>query len=250
MDPYYDEDGITIFHGDARDIVPRLTWDVAITDPPFGVNEAAWDSPEIISELLKTVIQDLTSADRRALIWPGMAALTSYPPPAAIGGVYQPQTVNRTRWGVQNFAPVLFYGRDPFQMDGRGCRPVAFQYSMRAPEKGIDHPCPKPLEWMRWSVLRAARAGEHILDPFMGSGTTLLAAKELGHPAIGIEVERAYCYVAIARLRQRVLPLQGVSDAERSLTRDRRPGGVVDRRRLAPDRRAACTERSAIAALF
>jgi site-specific DNA-methyltransferase (adenine-specific) len=70
-----------------------------------------------------------------------------------------------------------------------------------------DHgfPCPKPLRWMRWLVKKASLEGELILDPFMGSGTTLRAAKDLGRRAIGIEVEERWCELAAKKLEQEVL---------------------------------------------
>jgi DNA modification methylase len=68
-----------------------------------------------------------------------------------------------------------------------------------------DHPSPKPYEAMRWIVSRFP--GDSICDPFMGSGTTLRAAMDLGRKAIGIEIEERYCEIAAKRLQQAVLPL-------------------------------------------
>jgi DNA modification methylase len=64
----------------------------------------------------------------------------------------------------------------------------------------------KPTELMRWCIGFAPDA-QTILDPFMGSGTTLRAAKDLGRRAIGIEINESYCRIAVERLRQEVLAL-------------------------------------------
>ncbi len=71
------------------------------------------------------------------------------------------------------------------------------------PEK--EHPCPRPLDMMIYLVSILSAPGELLLDPFMGSGTTLRAAKDLGRRAIGIEIEEKYCEIAANRLRQGVL---------------------------------------------
>jgi DNA modification methylase len=71
-----------------------------------------------------------------------------------------------------------------------------------------NHPCPKPEPLMIELVSLFTDEGETILDPFMGSGTTLLAAKRLGRRAVGIEVSEAFCEEAVRRLRQSVLALE------------------------------------------
>jgi DNA modification methylase len=64
----------------------------------------------------------------------------------------------------------------------------------------MGHPCPKPLHWMTWAVQLGSRDGHLILDPFLGSGTTLVAAHQLGRRGIGIEISEAYCEIAAGRL--------------------------------------------------
>jgi site-specific DNA-methyltransferase (adenine-specific) len=67
------------------------------------------------------------------------------------------------------------------------------------------HPCPKPYSAWRWLLERCSDENTVVLDPFCGSGTTLVAAKDLGLRAIGIEIEEHYCEIAAKRLSQEVL---------------------------------------------
>ena len=73
------------------------------------------------------------------------------------------------------------------------------------PSEKNGHPCPKPLGWMLWLVGLASLPGETIIDPFMGSGTTLRAAKDMGRRGIGIEIEEKYCEIAAKRMSQECL---------------------------------------------
>lgn len=70
-----------------------------------------------------------------------------------------------------------------------------------------DHPTPKPPELAAYFIRLHTQPGETVLDPFMGAGPTLIAAKQLGRKAIGIEIEEKYCEMAVQRLRQEVMPL-------------------------------------------
>ncbi len=70
-----------------------------------------------------------------------------------------------------------------------------------------EHPTQKPLRLMKELIDDFSQIGDTILDPFMGSGTTLRAAKDLGRRAIGIEIKEKYCAIAVERLRQAVLPM-------------------------------------------
>jgi site-specific DNA-methyltransferase (adenine-specific) len=228
--PYYEQEGITIYHGDCREVLPTLDpVDALITDPPYGVNLTTktsdfrdsanfdggaslkasvlyGDDPDDIRRLIGEVMPVALSLAKRALIFPGTRMMWAYPEARAVGGVFTPSGAGRSSWGFQCVHPILFYGRDPFLEDGQGNRPNGFRTEQPNLER-IDHPCPKPLSWMRWCVSRGTREGETILDPFMGSGTTLRAAKDLGRQAIGIEIEERYCEIAARRLQQSVLPL-------------------------------------------
>jgi site-specific DNA-methyltransferase (adenine-specific) len=70
------------------------------------------------------------------------------------------------------------------------------------------HPAEKPLPLIAYLIGKATDPDDVVFDPFMGSGTTLRAAKDLGRKAIGIEIEERYCEIAAKRLSQMVLPLQ------------------------------------------
>jgi site-specific DNA-methyltransferase (adenine-specific) len=218
--PYYDHAGVTIYHGDSRDVLPRLAADVLITDPPYGVNlgkhaaaketrgwlakkgyESYDDTPENFLAVVVPVIRLALASVRRGLVFCSDTGLQQLPTFDALGGVFLPSGMGRTKWGFQNFSFCALYGVAP-ELHG-GARPTGISSTAIAEKNG--HPCPKPEAWMRWAVALVSRAGEIVIDPFAGSGTTLRAAKDLGRRAIGIEIEERYCEIAAKRLAQEVL---------------------------------------------
>lgn len=222
--PFYDQDGCTIFVGDCRDILPHLPKvDAVITDPPYGVNignhagaadtrlgmltkgcyETYEDTPENFVQIVVPAIQLALDICGRAMIFAVPPAMWSLPAPRAIGGIFLPHSVGRNPWGFSTISHCLLYGSAPD--NHKGCRSTGIINYSVATKNG--HPTPKPLEWMTWAVSLGSRDGETILDPFMGSGTTLRAAKDLGRRAIGIEINEAYAKIAVERLRQGVLNL-------------------------------------------
>ena len=208
--PYYERGGITIYHGSCLDIMPHVHADVMVTDPPFGIDyQSGHDGvlPRSIAGDKDTSLRDAAldvwgdrpaivfgswrrerpSATRMVLVWDtkgalGMGALDLPWKPAhqeiyVLGtGFHGPRTSD-----VLTFAPVQ---------------------SMAS--NGRVHPHEKPVPLLA-ELLRKCPPGV-VIDPFMGSGTTLRAAKDLGRRAIGIEIEERYCALAAKRLAQEVLP--------------------------------------------
>ncbi len=203
MTPYYEADGITIYHGDCRDVLPSLSADVLLTDPPYGFRKAAWDGEFPIEWL-----EPAGTATRLAAgIMPGVHNLLRLP--LAFGGLAYTWTLSchltngmtRGLMGFGNWIPVAVFARDGVSL----YRPQQDATGVPVVGDMPDHPSPKPLKAMLWIVSRFPDGS--ILDPFMGSGTTLVAAKELGRKAVGIEREELYCEVAARRLAQGVLDL-------------------------------------------
>jgi site-specific DNA-methyltransferase (adenine-specific) len=201
MKPYYERDGIVIYHGDCREILPALgPVDLVLTDPPYGVNKtyaSHVDTPESLSALVAATLPMLAALSPKRLITCGVGNIWKYPAADWVICWWKPNAMTRSAVANANvWEPVLVYGCKGFGVDGVTATIIP---------QDIDHPCPKPIRLMQWLIERASEAGETILDPFMGSGTTLRAAKDLGRKAIGIEIEERYCEIAAKRLSQEVL---------------------------------------------
>lgn len=202
MRPYYEQDGITIYHGDCREILPAITADVVLTDPPYGVNKDYGqyaDSVIALGETVGAVLPMLRAITGRQLITCGIGNIWRYPPADWVLCWWKPNAMTRSKVANANiWEPILVYGCKGFGVDG--------VVATITPQPN-GHPCPKPLKLFTWLLARASTATDVVLDPFVGSGTTLRAAKDLGRRAIGIEIEERYCEIAARRLDQTVLAL-------------------------------------------
>jgi DNA modification methylase len=200
MRPYYEQDGITIYHGDCRDVLPSLRADAVVTDPPYGLDFpyiGYADTRENLEVLVSDVFPLWMAAAPRVFVLCGPTQIGLYPQPTWVSSVVWNTTGSFGKYGYNQWTPVLCYGDDlkgfgnvNGTMKGdvlriSGGSGVGFQRN--ADEK--QHTCPKPFNLMRLVLERFVGAGGSVVDPFMGSGTTLLAAKETYRRGIGIEIE-------------------------------------------------------------
>jgi hypothetical protein len=220
--PYYEQDGITIYNADCREVLfSGVSFDVLVCDPPYGVSlgvgkdtrggshglaKASYASYDDSDEAFRAVVLPVLTAcllrSKRGAVFAG-PRVQDLPKGTVCGGVYCPAGTGRHRWGFNCFLPVVFYGTAPEL--NKGGKQTVIKSTARAEDNG--HPCPKPIEWMEWLVSVSALPSDVVIDPFCGSGTTLLAALKLGRKAIGIEIEERYCEIAAKRLSQGVLAL-------------------------------------------
>lgn len=222
LTPYYEESGITIYHGDCRDVIPLLSGvDAVATDPPYGVNlgdadtgqerergrqsyTMFSDTPEYLNAVIVPCFVDALRISKRAALTPGNRNAFLYPKPDDIGVWYHPAGSGRGKWGIVLAHVILYYGPDPRGGQQATASSVLWRDNLSVSDYRKLHPCPKPIKFAKWLVGKVSLEGETVLDPFAGTGTTLQAAKDLGRKAIGIEIEERYCEIAANRLRQEV----------------------------------------------
>lgn len=217
IQPFYDQGGITIYNADCRKVLPWLErFDVLLTDPPYGIGEARNDNA---SRSCLAQSKDYGRAD-----W------DDAPPPRWFIEAAKEQADTQILWGGNYYGlePAkcwLVWDKDNGANDFADCelawtnmqravRKFKWRWQGMLQERGGDkkehrvHPTQKPLALMKW-CLSLVDDATTVVDPFMGSGTTLVAAKEAGMRAVGIEINEEYCQKAVERLRQGVLPFAG-----------------------------------------
>ena len=242
MTPYYEHAGITIYHGDSLEVLPTVSHPVEImslvTDPPYSLPDhfGVRNSPKgtrvmkfdfdkngkatpVVLEVLELAYPKVNSfhlfcSDKqygeiseiprrlRFTVKPWVWVKKCHPPAAP--GNWWPSGFELAMYG---FKPGAWFG-DENPSRSNVYVSDTYRHGIRASEK-VDHPTQKWLPMLLHIVGSITPPDGIVLDPFMGSGTTLRAAKNLGCKAIGIEIEERYCEIAAKRMEQEVLDFHG-----------------------------------------
>jgi len=238
--PYYDHGGITIYNCDCREILSELEpVDLVLTDPPYNVTQNEWDKWDAVDVLLDYPLAVFTTGERLLAylinkapdrfqyiwVWDRVNKFTDF-----LNASTRPMRQHEliAVFGEQKnikFNPIKRNGytkirrRLPQRKGNYGSHgpepnygdvktelhpSSIIQFKSGSSREG-EHPTQKPVALFRY--LAETYLSEIILDPFMGGGTTLVAAKELKRRAIGIEIEEKYCEIAVKKLAQEVLPI-------------------------------------------
>ena len=211
--PYFQDGGVVLYHGDNRDILPTLdAHDLLLTDPPYGIDadnpkrrmsrgklvapvayvETAWDK-EPADNAQIALAKGLT---RQQIIW---------------GGNYYdlPPSSCWLVWDKVNYGTHFADCELAWTNLSKAVRMIKHQWNgmLRKGNEPRFHPTQKPLDVIQWCISLSPRS-QSILDPWAGSGTTLVAAKALGKTVTGIEQNERYCEITAKRLSQSFLHLE------------------------------------------
>jgi DNA modification methylase len=228
MTPYYDDGTCTIYHGDCRDVLPRLgqsTVDLIVTDPPYGISyksnrgnhhSIVGDNGDLDVAAALTVACRSLRRGRHAYVF-GAIDLASTPLTAQVELIWDKGIVGMGNlelpWATSH-EPITFavyelsqsnrekgYGR----LAARLRKGSVLRVQREISGATTRHPTEKPVGILRQLIESSSIIGETVLDPFMGVGSTLEAAKLEDRKAIGIEIEERYCEIAVTRLGQQTL---------------------------------------------
>jgi DNA modification methylase len=205
--PYYEQDGVTIYHGDCADVIPTLAGvEIVLTDPPY--------CPELDTGKLNRIGKPVGYAwhDVEGPRGVDCGLVLSLGLPTVLWGAnfFTDRLPTHPGWIVWDKQADGFVQGSPCELAWtnylRNIRLYRRNYrGFTAPDK--EHPTQKPVQLFAWVLRLDETPTGCVLDPYMGSGTTLVAAKNLGRRAIGIEIEEQYCEIAAKRLSQQVLAL-------------------------------------------
>ena len=212
MSPYYSDDAVTIYHGDCCEVLAWLEADVLITDPPYGTGSVGrygrglpWRPPGVIANDNGT-----ETRDNALTLWGARPACVFGSPrrPDPPITIADRPGWDKTRLGM-NGGPSRYRHASIYAPAGFTRTNDAACSIIEAFPDQSEHIHAKPHTLML-RLVEAAPPGV-IADPFMGSGSTLVAAKACGRRSIGIEVDERYCEIAAKRMAQEVLDFGGAA---------------------------------------
>ena len=226
MKPYYQDDQVTLYHGDCRDVLPtvkRESVDLVLTDPPFfmpathyqsrTVSQRSWGDTSILAMFWAAILDSVIPTLRRTGHLLAFCNGDSYP-------VFYPETYRRfevcksliwdkgrigmgSPWRNQHELVLAARWDGAYRNEERGCADVIQCPPVQSELR--KHPVDKPVPLLSKLMKPVTPTGATVLDPFAGGGSTLVAAVAQGHSAIGIETEERYCEIIAKRLDQMCL---------------------------------------------
>ena len=226
MKPYYEQSGITIYHGDCAKVMGDLwsgfrtgaaSFDLLLTDPPYGIGAARRGRGGQQHGKAVAPSQDYGDSD-----WDDAPAHETVAMARGLsrwqivfGGNYYdlPPSSCWLVWDKENGANDYADCELAWTNLRKPVRRITYRWQGMLQQPGRpkeirQHPTQKPEAVMVWALTQAPQDIKTVFDPFMGSGTSLVAAKRLGKRGVGIEREEKYCEIAANRLRQDALPLE------------------------------------------
>jgi site-specific DNA-methyltransferase (adenine-specific) len=213
-DAYYRDELVTLYHGDCREVLPTLDGVTAIvTDPPYGIGlqtnygTRGRSAAACSNDYGVGMIGDSGPFDP--------AHLLAYPRVVLFGANHYSDRLPKSAcWLVWDKLDGLTSRRDQADVEliwTNKCAPARlfshrWMGMLKASERGSRrvHPTQKPVDLMRWVLLATTDERDVIADPYAGSGSTLLAARDLGRRSIGVEIDERYCEVIANRLSAQV----------------------------------------------
>ena len=220
MEPYWQDDGVTLYLGDCREVTEWLNADVLVTDPPYGREWRQgrhWD-PRHTDDRHAGIAgdQDTSLRDLALTVWGNRPAavfgdlMLSPPSGNKLTMVYRKPPNAGARGAIGGFRrdaeAVYLVGAWPSGLGGASSVILTGAPSQGNPSScqgRYGHPHAKPVDVME-TLISHCPPGV-IADPFAGSGSTLVAARNQGRAAVGVEIEERYCDLAARRLSQMIL---------------------------------------------
>lgn len=236
--PFYQDSAVTIYHGDCREILPTLdAASLILTDPPYvglrggthvsfgGVGKHYRETPTVVDpwnanldwlsdaipRALKGILifcshHSVAEIKRACDTIKAIALLTWYKrnTPLAVNNV--PRFTSEFIWAFATGGGLNWRAWSTTVFDVPNANAGCVSSGERLTERNgtVTHPAQKPLALLN-QLMAVCAVQDDILDPFMGTGTTLRAAKDLGRKAIGIEIEERYCEIAAKRMEQEIM---------------------------------------------